>query len=68
MLAYDVPCLQSHKEELLSLLAELHADNEHEKKKILNVVEDINETERTIEGLLAKNEKGLQILSSIPSL
>jgi hypothetical protein len=68
MLAYDMPALQSHKEELLSSLKELQAENENEKKKILKVVEGISETEKQIEGLLIKNEKTLKVLSSLPSL
>ncbi|XP_046438232.1 polyamine-modulated factor 1-like [Daphnia pulex] len=68
MLAYDMPALQSHKEELLSSLKELQAENENEKKKILKVVEGISETEKQIEGLLIKNEKTLKVLSSFPSL
>lgn len=68
MLAYDMPALQSHKEELLSSLKKLQAENENEKKKILKVVEGISETEKQIEGLLIKNEKTLKVLSSFPSL
>lgn len=63
-----MPALQSHKEELLSSLKELQAENENEKKKILKVVEGISETEKQIEGLLIKNEKTLEVLSSFPSL
>jgi hypothetical protein len=68
MLAYDIPALQLHKEELLSSLKELQAENEREKEKILKVVEGISETEKLIEGLLIKNEKTLEVLSSFPSL
>ncbi len=68
MLAYDMPTLQSHKEELLSSLRELQAENENEKKKILKVVEGISETEKQIEGLLIKNEKTLEVLSNFPTL
>lgn len=57
-----------HKEELKSVLKELHEENEGEKKKILEVVDRIREEEKLIEGLLTKNEKAIEILSSIPSL
>lgn len=68
LLAYDIPTLQQHKEELLASLKELQAENEGEKKKILKVVEGMNETERLIEGILTDNEKTLEVLSTIPSL
>ncbi|XP_057373973.1 polyamine-modulated factor 1-like [Daphnia carinata] len=68
MLAYDIPALQSHKEELLSYLRELREENEGEKKKILKVVEGITETEKLIEELLIQNEETLEVLSSLPSL
>lgn len=68
MLAYDIPALQSHKEELLLCLRELKEENEGEKKKILKVVEGITETEKLIEGLLIQNEQTLEVLSSLPSL
>lgn len=68
MLAYDVPVLQMHKEKLLLDLKELQAENEIEKKKIIEVVDKMNETEKVIEGMLTKNEKALEVLSSIQSL
>lgn len=68
MLAYDIPALQSHKEELLSYLMELKEENEGEKKKILKVVEGITETEKLIEEILIQNEQTLEVLSIVPSL
>lgn len=68
MLAYDIPALQSHKEELLSYLMELKEENEGEKKKILKVVEGITETEKLIEEILIQNEQTLEVLSFVPSL
>lgn len=68
LLAYDMPALQIHKEKLLSDLKELQKENEIEKKKIIEVVDKMGETEKVIEGMLTKNERALEVLSSIQSL
>lgn len=68
LLAYDMPVLQAHKEALQNYAKELQASNEEEKKKIQTTVEQIEETEKLIESLLAKNEQTIGVLSSIPSL
>ena len=66
MLAYDFPVLQLHRNELQAHLKEAKAKNEDEKLKILEVVEKIGQTERTIEDLLAHKEKAIEVLSTIP--
>lgn len=65
LLAYDVPALQAHKEKLLSDLKKLKEENEVEKKKIIEVMDKMSETEEVIEGMLTKNEKALEVLSNI---
>lgn len=68
MLAYDIPILQQHKDELSTYLKELKADNDKEKTKILEVVQRVGEMEKAIEDLLVQKEKAIEVLSSIPSL
>lgn len=64
LLAYDMPALQQHKEELLRYLKEQQAANELEKASILKKVEGIKETEKAIEDILAKNKKTCSVLGS----
>ena len=67
-MAYDMPALQAHKEELIKYLKELKTQNAVEKENILKKVQGIKETEDAIEGLLAKNEKTITVLGSISTL
>ena len=63
-----MPALQAHKDKLQNYAKELRTSNEEGKEKIRNVVQQIEETEKQIENLLAKSEQTINVLSSIPSL
>lgn len=67
LLAYDVPALQSHRDELASYLKELQEQNEKEKHQLLVVADQIRNSEKTIKDKLEKNEKVFHTLSTIYS-
>lgn len=68
LLAYDIPALLSQKESLQTYLKELRAESDIEKSKIQQAVQKMEDTEKLIETLLAKNERTIEVLSTIPSL
>jgi hypothetical protein len=68
LLAYDMPDLQQHKEDLLKYLKEVQTENALEKTKILKKVEEIQETDKVIEDMLMKNEKTSSVLGSTSTL
>ena len=49
-------------------MKEARAQNDLEKKKILETVEQMRAVEKHIEDLLTKNEETIEILSNIPSV
>lgn len=67
LLAYDVPTLQSHHDELANYLKELQRQNEQEKKQLSEAADEIRNTEKKIVQQLERNEKAFHTLSSIYS-